>query len=139
MVSMNEAAAEAYQWLRKRNPDTPVCVLGESIGSGPACFLAGQTIPPDKIILVVPFDSLANAGSAHFPFLPVRWLLRDPWDNVQALAPYKGPVEIYGAEQDTIIPITRARALASRLPASKFMLIHGGHNDWSEQSEVRIE
>src|SRR5215468_8779185 len=76
MASMNDAAAEAYQWLRKHYPDTPVCVLGESIGSGPACFLARQTIPPDKIILVVPFDSLAKAASVHFPFLPVRWLLR---------------------------------------------------------------
>src|SRR5437667_10579565 len=40
MKSMNQAASEAYQLLRKRNGTAQVCVLGESIGSGPACALA---------------------------------------------------------------------------------------------------
>ena len=30
------------------------------IGSGPACALAREKIAPDKIVLVIPFDSLAN-------------------------------------------------------------------------------
>src|SRR5712671_319630 len=58
MGSMNQAASEAYHLLRTRNQTTPVCVLGESIGSGPACSLAREKTPPDKIVLVVPFDIL---------------------------------------------------------------------------------
>src|SRR5688500_5733975 len=38
--SINAAAKEAYLLLRKNFPNTPVCVASESIGSGPACFLA---------------------------------------------------------------------------------------------------
>src|SRR6185369_8440292 len=70
--SMNRAAAEAYQLLRKQHQNTPVCVLGESIGSGPACALAREKPGPDKIVLVVPFDSLASMASRRFFFLPVR-------------------------------------------------------------------
>src|SRR5947209_823991 len=55
--SMNQAASDAYHLLRFHNQNIPVCVIGESIGSGPACALAGEKIPPDKIVLAVPFDS----------------------------------------------------------------------------------
>ena len=138
LEAMNQAASEAYQLLSSRNPTTPICALGESIGSGPACALAREKVPPDKIVLVVPFDSLAKVAAGHFPFLPVRFLLRDNWDNVESLNHYTGPVEIFGAEHDTIIPIRHARALASQISNARFTAIPGGHNDWSEHNEVRI-
>jgi hypothetical protein len=139
LESVNQAASEAYQLLRSRNPNTPICVLGESIGSGPACALARETIAPDKIVLVVPFDSLASVASRQFFFLPVRLMLRDAWDNVESLRHYTGPVEIFGAKDDAIIPIKHARALARQIPAAQFIAISGGHNDWSEDDQVKIK
>ena len=138
LESMNQAASEAYQLLRKRNPNTPVCVLAESIGSGPACAIAREKIAPDKIVLVVPFDTLANLAAKQFPFLPVRLLLRDAWDNVESLQHYNGPVEIIAAIDDTIIPIGHARALAKQIRQAQFIAVAGGHNDWSSADEVKI-
>jgi len=139
MESMNRAAANAYQILRSQFPGKPVCVLGESIGSGPACSLALEKNPPDRIVLVVPFDKLASVASEQFWFLPVRLLLRDNWDNVAALRHYPGPVQIYGAEADTIIGVRHAKSLAGQIPNARFTTISGGHNDWSENGEVKIE
>ena len=139
LPSMNQAASEAYQLLRSRNPNTPVCVLGESIGSGPACALAREKTPPDKIVLVVPFDNLAGVAAGHFPFLPIRLMLRDAWDNVESLKRYTGPVEIYAAKDDAIIPLKHARALASQIPNSRLTEISGGHNEWSESDQVKID
>ncbi len=136
--SMNRAASEAYRLLRSRNPSTPVCVLGESIGSGPACALAREKTPPDKIVLAVPFDTLARVGARHAPFLPVRLLLRDAWDNLEALKDYLGPVEIYGAVNDTIVPIQHARALAASARHATFTALNCGHNDWVEIDQVKI-
>jgi pimeloyl-ACP methyl ester carboxylesterase len=138
LESMNQAASEAYRLLRTRHPITPVCVLGESLGSGPACALAQEKIAPNKIVLVVPFDSLANVAAKKFWFLPVRFLLRDAWDNVEALKHYTGPVVIYGARYDEIIPSAHARALATQV-AARFIEIDGGHNEWSESARVKIE
>lgn len=137
--SINQAASEAYQLLRARNTNTPVCVLAESIGSGPACVLSREKVPPDKIVLVVPFDTLANVAVKHFPIFPVRLLLRDHWNNVESLRDYKGPVEIFAAVDDSIIPIAHARALASQIPGAKLIEITGGHNDWSENPQMKIE
>jgi hypothetical protein len=116
IASLNAAAAEAYLLLRETFPKTPVCVIAESIGSGPACELASQTPPPDKLVLVVPFDNLASTAADHVPFLPTSLILRGTWDNVRSLSAYRGPVEIFGAEQDNVIPIEHAKKLAGSLP-----------------------
>jgi uncharacterized protein len=137
--SMNRAASEAYQLLRACNPGIPVCVLAESIGSGPACALASEKMPPNKIVLAVPFDTLASVGAERMPFLPVRLLLRDGWDNVQELKEYKGSVEIYGAIDDLIIPIHHARTLAGAVQHATFIALKCGHNDWSQMEQVKIQ
>jgi hypothetical protein len=136
--SMNQAASDAYRILRARNPNTPVCVLGESIGSGPACALAQEKVAPDKIVLMVPFDSLLKVASKQFFFLPVRLMLRDAWDNVEALKGYTGPIDIFAATADGIIPIAHARALARQVPTAHFIEFFGGHNDWSSNDSVKI-
>ena len=137
--SMNRAASEAYRKLRSRYPGIPLNVLGESIGSGPACALAAEPVPPDKIVLVVPFDTLVSVASEHLPYIPVSLLLKDRWDNCAALKNYRGPVDIYGARFDTIIPMKHAEALARSVPQARSGVLNCGHNDWSNSQEVEIQ
>lgn len=137
--TINAAAEAGYRFLRASFAFTPICVAAESIGSGPACYLAGLDQPPDKLVLVVPFDNLASVAKDHYPSVVVNLLLSNDWDNVQALASYKGPVEIYGAKDDTIIPVKHAAALAASVPGAKFIQIDGGHNEWSQQPQVRFK
>lgn len=128
--NINEAAARAWRHLRDTHPDLPMGVIGESIGSGPAAWLAGASEAPDKIVLLVPFDRLHRVAAARFWWLPVKWLMRDDWDNVAALAGFGGELEIYAAAQDEIIPVERARALAAAYPAARWEVMEGGHNTW---------
>jgi uncharacterized protein len=137
--SINQAALAAYQALRKEFPKTPVCVLGESLGSGPAAYLASTPTPPDKIVLVVPFDTMASVASDHMPLLPVSVMLQDNWNNIDALKSYSGPLEIYGAINDRIIGFEHARNLAAHIKNAKFVAIECGHNDWANSDLVRIE
>jgi hypothetical protein len=136
--AFNRAAKEAYLLLRETYPQIPICVAGESIGSGPASFLATLSLPPDKLVLIVPFDTLSLVAKQHFPSFLVNVFLTSNWDNREALLLYKGPVEIFGAEADTIIPVGHAKALAAAIPGSKLVIIDGGHNDWSYQGSVAI-
>lgn len=136
--SFNQAAREAYLFLRETYPDIPVCVAGESIGSGPAAFLSTLAGPPDKIVLVVPFDRLASVAEEHFPAVLVRLMLKDNWDNIVALKGFKGPIDIFGAEDDEVIPVRHAKTLAESVPGSRLVIIDGGHNDWSEGGRVNI-
>jgi uncharacterized protein len=137
-ASLNQAAKEAYLLLRDTHPRIPVCVAAESIGSGPALSLASLDTKPDKFTLVVPFDTLSNVAERHFPRFLVRLILRDNWDNITALANYDGPVEIFGAENDTIVPINHAHALAASYPKANMKIIPGGHNEWSHEEKVQF-
>ncbi len=138
--SFNSAAKEAYEFLRETHPHIPVCVVSESIGSGPASPLSSLAYPPDKFVLIVPFDKLTLVAEDHFPSFLVRLLLTDKhnWDNIRALANYKGPVEIIGAKADTVIPVKHAKALAGAVSGAKLRIINGGHNDWSYLGRVKI-
>ncbi|MBJ6800482.1 alpha/beta hydrolase family protein [Geomonas propionica] len=136
--ALNQAAQQGYLLLRQQYPEKPVCVVGESIGSGPACFLAGVQPPPDKIVLVVPFDKLHRVGQHHYWFLPVRLLLPDDWDNIEAVKGYRGKVEIFGAKQDKVIPEKFAKSLAESRLGTVFREIEGGHNDWATPGRVTI-
>jgi len=137
-VSFDAAALAAYQLLRARFPGKPVCVAAESIGSGPAATLVAASQPPDKLVFIVPFDDLKSVGKDHLPYAPMSLLLAGSWNNVESLAKYDGPVDVFGAERDQVINVRHAQALAASRPQAKFHLLRGGHNDWSTQPEVEI-
>lgn len=137
-ATIDAAAADAYLLLRRSFPGIPICVVGESLGTGPACVLATQSHPPDKMVLVVPFDKLTSVASEQAPWLPVGLILEAKWDNVRALSAYKGPVEIFGARDDSVIELKHAEKLARSLPAAKFHVIDGGHNEWAQGDRVAI-
>ena len=136
--SFDRAAREAYLFLRGIYPNVPLCVVGESIGSGPASSLAALRLPPDKFVLVVPFERLSLVAKDHLPSFLVGMILNDDWNNLSSLANYRGPVDIFGAKRDTVIPVEHAKALAAGIPSSKFILIEGNHNDWARQAQVKI-
>jgi pimeloyl-ACP methyl ester carboxylesterase len=137
-AAFDRAAEAAYRLLRETYPATPICVAAESIGSGPAASLSRLAPPPDKLVLIVPFDTLASVAKDHFPSLLVSLLLTDDWDNIEALSSFAGPVEIVGAEEDTIIPVRHAWALAAAVPGSKLTIVGGGHNEWCSGGRVTV-
>jgi len=136
--SIDQAAADAYQSLRAKYPDAAIGVIGESIGSGPASALATQATPPDKIVLITPFDSLYRVAAKRFPWLPVWLLLLDRWNNVESLKSYSGSLEIFGATHDEIIPVEHARRLAQEVSHAKLTEVSTGHNDWTRSDAVKI-
>lgn len=139
LTSFNTAAREAYEQLKVQFSNRPVCIAAESIGTGPASFLATVSNPPDKIVLITPFDQLSKVAAGHYPFLPVSLLLQDNWNNINSLKDYKGQIEIFGARTDSIIPISHAKSLAASKPSAVFYTIEGGHNDWADGGKVKLQ
>ena len=87
--------------------------------------------PVRGVILVTPFDSLLNVARHHYPVLPVRLLLKHPFDSA-ALAPdINIPALILIGHQDTIIPKQHAIRLSEVWggPVDTVMIDGVGHND----------
>jgi hypothetical protein len=136
--SIDAAALAAYQLLRAKFPGKPVCVVAESIGSGPAATLGGANPPPDKLVFFVPFADLKSVGKDYAPHAPMSLLLAGSWNNVESLARFDGPMEVFGAERDEVIHVRHAQTLAASRPQAKFHMLQGGHNEWWRRPEVRI-
>jgi uncharacterized protein len=70
----------AHRFLIEEAEVAPARLLhyGESLGSAVVTELATEH-PPAGLVLRSPFVDLASVGRIHYPFLPVRILLRDPW------------------------------------------------------------
>ena len=92
-----------------------IAVIGRSLGSGVASHVAAQR-PVARLVLVTPFDSLADVGQAHYRWLPVRWLVKDRYESARYLAKYHGPVLVIRAGRDQVIPAASTHRLIASLP-----------------------
>ena len=110
----------------------PLLVLGESLGAGVAAAAAArQREQVAGLVLITPWDRLEHVASYHYPWLPVRWLLRDRYDSAAHLAGFDRPVLVVVAEQDDIVPAHFGQALYDALPGNKRLwTLDAGHNDW---------
>jgi len=108
-----EAALQALE-QSKREFSGPTWLLGESLGSGVACAVVARR-PRDVagLLLVTPFARMTDVAAWHYPWLPVRFLLRDRWDNVEALTRYTGPVALVIAGRDEVVGAAQGRLLAA--------------------------
>lgn len=110
--SFLSAADELLAGITNRWPNRPVYLVGESLGSGVAGYLAGAHPEVIKgVLLLVPFNNFTTAGSTHYPWLPVPWLLQDKYPSDEWLRNYPGPLGIVVGEIDDIVPPHLGRAL----------------------------
>lgn len=80
-----------------------VVLIGRSLGSGVACFVAANR-PVNKLILITPYDSIREVAKKHYPWLPVGFLLRHPFPSTDFVEQISVPVLILQAEYDQVVP-----------------------------------
>jgi len=131
--SLFNAADEAFRMIPTQQP---IYLVGESLGSGVASYLAGTY--PDKIagvILISPFNSLTDVAQAHFPVLPVRLFLADRFPSEKYLRNYRGKLGATVDGKDTVVP----KKIGLRLfngydgPKKLWDFADGGHCQIMEQ------
>lgn len=127
-------AADALAWydhaakLPEVDPKR-VYAFGRSLGSGVAVRLAAERALAG-VILVSPFDSLVEVGKRHYPFLPVRWMLRHRFDSVSRAPKIETPLLSFVAANDEIIPPEHSKRLYDAWAGPKRWVELGGagHN-----------
>jgi len=110
---------------------------GESLGAGVVAAVAAEPAAPVAgLVLLTPWDSLPDLAQHLYPFLPVRWLLRDRYDSVRNLAGVTVPVAVVIAEQDEIIPFAHSQRLYESVaaPKQRWVLPGAGHNTWPAEA-----
>ncbi|MEP6739010.1 MAG: alpha/beta fold hydrolase [Caldimonas sp.] len=128
------ADAEQSIALAHRQYGAPLVLIGESLGAGvTAAAAARQRDHVAGVLLITPWDRLAHVAGHHYPWLPVRWMLRDRYDSATHLAAFGRPVLVAVARSDDVVPARLGEALYGALSEPKrLVVIEGaGHNDWA--------
>jgi hypothetical protein len=125
-----EDARAARRWLERRVDPERIVYFGESLGTAVAIALAAEA-PPAALVLRSPFPSLVEVARRHYPFLPVRPLLRDRFECLDRVRRARSPVLVIAGERDRIVPPSLSRKLfeAAGEPKRLWILPGADHND----------
>lgn len=121
-------------------PARQVVLFGESLGSAVALQMASEQ-SPGALILEAPFTSAVDVAASAYPFVPVRWLVKDRYESIAKIGRIRVPLLIVHGERDRIVPVRYARRLfeAAAQPKKAVFLPRAGHNDLSEHGATKAE
>jgi hypothetical protein len=127
-----EDAIELFDWAARRSDidASRIAVHGRSLGTGVAVQLAAAR-PARCIVLTSPFASARDVAGEVYPWLPVRLLLRHPFDSGHHAPGLKIPALVLMGDSDTIIPKHHSERLAGLWggPVERAAFAGFGHND----------
>jgi fermentation-respiration switch protein FrsA (DUF1100 family) len=110
-------------------PPEQTIYFGESLGTGVVAALQARR-PPAGVVLRSPFTALADVGSHHYPWLPVRALLRDRFPVVEHLASSDVPLAVIYGDRDSVVPTALSARVADEAPSLvERVVLHADHND----------
>ncbi len=117
----------AYDALVSRKEVDPsrIVLFGRSVGGGAVCSLAVQR-PSAALVLMSTFTSIQSMASK---FLAPKFLVRDPFNNLEVIKGYKGPVLVIHGRYDSIIPYDHGAKLHKAAKNSTLITYEAGHND----------
>lgn len=130
-AGLNRDALAAYRHLvdERRVAPAQVVLYGESLGSAIAVRLAAGA-EVGGVVLEAAFTSAADVGQAMFPFLPVRWLVRNRLDTLGRIGHVRAPILLLHSRDDEFFPLHHAERLVSAAgDRARLTVLRGGHND----------
>jgi pimeloyl-ACP methyl ester carboxylesterase len=122
------AAIKLYDHVQAEHPH--IVIVGRSLGTGVATWVASER-PASRLVLITPFDSLADAAAQQYPIFPVRWLLRDRFESWKYAPKVAAPTRIIVAAEDEIVPRSSSDRLRTRFTNTRVSYVvipHAGHN-----------
>lgn len=125
-------AKAARSWLSKQieRPYDEITLMGRSLGAAVVTQLAAHG-GAKALILESSFSSFVDVGRQVYPFLPVRWLIKNDIVVDQLIQKYKGPLLQSHGNADRIIALELGKKVFEAANEPKtFLTLQGlDHND----------
>lgn len=121
------AADAAYDWLVREKGVAPekIVLFGESLGGGPSTELATRR-PFRMLVLAKTFTSIMDMAQLFFPYFPVRWFVRNRFDNLAKIEGCRGPVFVAHGDADRLVPYEQGMRLFLKAREPKRFFHMGG-------------
>ena len=120
-------ARAARTWLAQKAgvAENRIVLMGESLGGAVAVDLAADGAR--ALILENTFSSMPDVAAFHYPWVPVRLLMRTQFNSAAKIRAYHGPLYQSHGDRDSIVPLEFAKRLfdAANEP-KRFLLVDRG-------------
>jgi hypothetical protein len=97
-------ANAAYEFAAARYSAKRIVAWGESLGTAAAIAVAADH-DVGALILDAPFTSAVDVGAAAYPFVPVRWFMKDTFRSDERIVRVDAPLLVLHGERDRVVPI----------------------------------
>ena len=128
-ASLTVDAQAGYDYLRRtlHVPADRIVIFGWSLGSAVAVNLASR-VEASAVVLEGAPASVADVGAEAYPWVPVRWIMRNPFDSILKVPAITAPMLFLHSPDDVVIPIAHGRRLFEAVRGPReFVQVRGGH------------
>jgi pimeloyl-ACP methyl ester carboxylesterase len=128
-----------YQQLLPEYPENRTVILGYSLGTGPATWLAARH-HPKLLILQAPYFSMRDMATRLYPFVP-GFVLRYPMPTNELIGQVSAPIVLFHGDRDEVIDFNSTLRLKALLkPTDKLIVLPGArHNGMTDNPQYRRE
>lgn len=120
-----------YDYAHTKFTEEDITIFGRSLGGAFATHTATQR-NAKQLLLESTFTSVYDIGKQRFWFLPLKWLLRFPFQNIQNVQHIEMPTHIIHGTQDAVVPYKHGQKLYKKSNSDNkqfYTIQNGAHND----------
>ncbi len=131
--SIHQTLEAAHQWLASQPQVDPnrIILMGRSLGGAAVCTLAVSQAGCAMVLM----SSFSSIGAFMKNYLLPGWVIRDPFDNLAAVAVYTKPVLVIHGNHDEVVPYSHGQQLHHAALKSEMLTYACGHNDCPPDQE----
>jgi len=122
----------ARAWLAEKEgvSESEIVLMGRSLGGAVAVDMAAKD-GARALVLESTFSSVPDVAAYHYPWLPLRWVLRTRLDSAAKIGDYRGLLLQSHGDADSVVPYRLGQKLfqAANQPKSFVTIPGGDHND----------
>jgi alpha-beta hydrolase superfamily lysophospholipase len=113
-----------YDFAKTQYEEPEITVIGYSLGSGIASWVAGKN-EPRRLILKSPYFALSDLAASRLPFLPGRTLVKYKLPTHTYLEDVDFPIYMFHGDNDLVIPVEHSRKLHDKFPEINYIELKG--------------
>ena len=118
-IGLYDDALAAKKWLNsKKIEDKNIILYGESLGTAIALNLA-KDYSFSGVILESPFTSMEILAKSYYPYLPVKYLLKDKYNSISKLNNNSAPILVMHGMRDKIVPFKMGKEIFTKFNGEK--------------------
>jgi hypothetical protein len=127
----------AYAYCLKKYDEKEITIIGYSLGTGPASYLASVVKAP-KLLLIAPYYSLKKMTVHRYKVIPT-FLVKYPFDTYLHMEQARQKKLIVHGDLDAVLPFEAGRELSNHFgKGDRFVKLPGqGHDDMEKNQLFR--